>query len=99
MVQIQRLLTPDPDQRLYFSRTELVELSEMGERGDGQEHSPFTEAALEISGIIFMVVKPYCISVVKAPPFTWEELEPSILRLLTAFNAGEGMLAELEVQS
>jgi hypothetical protein len=38
MVQIQRLLTTDPDQRLYFSRTELVELSEIAERGDGKGH-------------------------------------------------------------
>ena len=92
MVQIQRLLGPDPDQRLYFSRTELVELSEMAERGDGQEHSPITAAVLEIPGVIFTVIKPYSVVVIKAPPFSWEELEPSILRLLTAFNAGEGAL-------
>ena len=98
MVQIQRLLTSDPDQRLYFSRTELVELSEMAERGDGQEYSPVTTAVLEIPGVILAVVKPYCVTIIKAPPFTWEELESNILRLLTAFNAGEGSLVDLEVQ-
>lgn len=92
MIRIQRGISSDPEQRTYFSREELSNRIEFAERGDGEEHGAFLTALLEIPGLAFGSVRPYVIVIVKAPPFSWEEIEPSILRLLTAFNAGEGAL-------
>ena len=92
MTKIQRVLSPDPDQRVYFSHEELTAKIEMAERGDGEEHGTFMTALLEIPGISVVALRPYTAVIVKAPSFDWAEIEPSLLRLMTAFNAGEGAL-------
>lgn len=94
-LQIQRSITPDPNTRAYFSREVLTTKDEGASRGGPHRpRSPFLATALEIPGVAVATVTPYALIISKAPMFSWEEIEPSLLRLLSAFNTGEGRLEE-----
>jgi len=97
MIQLHRLTSTDaPDIRVYFSREPLTNLQEQGERGDGENHSGIVEAALELPGVVVAAVKPYSLMLMRAPCFEWNEIESGVKQLLTAFNAGEGVLEGLQ---
>lgn len=90
-IQIRRMKTDDPHTRCYFSHTELVSRPEQCIRGM-RVRSPVLKAVLEIPGVAMASVQTYNIIVTKPPTFEWSEIEPSLLRLLSAFNLGAGAL-------
>jgi len=93
MTQIHRMVDKNvPDIRVYFSREPLCELQEVGERGDGEEHGGVVEAALILRGTVLAAVKPYALTIMRAPCFSWEEIEPGILQLLGLLNSNEESL-------
>jgi hypothetical protein len=93
-LQIQRLIPEnDPHTRAYFSRTQLTNKPAIAWRGTKEaRRDPVLALVLEIPGVANAAVTAYSLSVLKAPTWEWEEIEPSILRLMTAFNLGEGVL-------
>ena len=95
-LKIQRLCPEsDPHTRIYFSRAELTKLAVTSPRGMRGIRDPVLKAVLEIPGVAMSHVSPYSILVVKAPTYEWDEIEVDIMRLLTAFNLGEGALENL----
>ena len=88
-IQIKReLVDPVSDAiRAYFSRMELTHEPASAERGLTDENTnPILTAALEIPGVVQAVVKTYSLALFRAPSFEWAEIEPSVLRLMTAFS-------------
>lgn len=93
-LQLKRFIPPNnADVRIYFSRTPLTEKSAVAERGRST-NNPVLACILTVPGIAGARVTPYSLLVRKAEMFEWEEIEPSLLRLLTSFNAGLDGLEE-----
>ena len=88
--------TPDPNDlnlRVFFSHEELTSKTCCGTRGFLlEEDNPVLEVLLQIRGVVHCSLSPYSVAIVKAPTWEWEDIEPSLLRLLSTFNLGEGSL-------
>jgi len=97
--QIRRLIGDDPSTRVYFSRQELTEKIAVGMRGmdipECAPECPVLDALLKIPGVNGVEVHPYHVVVARVPVYEWDEIEPSVLQLLTSFNMGEGRLEEV----
>ena len=92
-LQIQRLIPEgDAHTRVYFSHTELTKRSISALRGECVECDPILATVLEIPGIVVACFTPYSLAVIKTPTYEWAEIENTLLRLLTSFNLGEGVL-------
>lgn len=98
-VQIKRLLHPEnSDMRAYFTRTVLTEVSMVMRRGmeaylaEDAPKNALMDATLEIPGVVEIQLQPYILTLTKVPTYGWEEIEPTVLRLLSAFELGEGSL-------
>ena len=103
-IQIQRELIGD-NARVYHSRTPVVQETQIAYRGgiittDGEvigiahtergNDSAFIETLLEVPGIDQVQAYPYKVLVIRSPMYSWEEIEPHILRLFAAFNTTLG---------
>ncbi|MHA1215926.1 MAG: hypothetical protein ACTSPX_01195 [Candidatus Thorarchaeota archaeon] len=82
----------DENVRIYFSKQVLTNHPMAGEPGIPSNNS-FLDAVLDIPGVDLAEVHRYHIKVLKSPMWNWSEIEPCMLRLLAAFNLGEGCLA------
>lgn len=93
-VRIQRMCAPErPDVRAYFSHEQLTAQTTAAERGqDDSVDDPVLDALIRVPGVVVATVMPYAVSILKSPSHDWEEIEPSVLRLLSAFNLDEGQL-------
>ena len=96
MTQIQRkVIDRHKNVRQYFSRTELSQRMEMVPREFRRRaKNSVTSALLEVPGVTCIGLTAYCVEVYLAETYEWSEVEPSILKLLTSFNLGEGKAGE-----
>lgn len=85
-LKLKRLTIPgDKDTRIYFSHTQLADHPEGAEYGMEVE-SAVLEAALEVPGVAAAEVHGYHLSILKTPMYSWDEVEPKLLVLMTALN-------------
>lgn len=95
-VQVQRLMTPDPEARIYASRARLTTAPvEVGMPGLAEGVGPVLATLLDIPGVGAAQVFAYHVMVCKTPAYTWDEIEVSVLRLFAALNLD---LETLEVE-
>jgi len=82
----------DDNVRVYFSKQALTSQPMVAEPGIPSGNS-FLDAVLEIEGVDIAEIHRYRVAVLKSPMWDWSEIESRMLRLLAAFNLGEGCLA------
>lgn len=88
-------LTQQPCMRLYNVRYELTDsAAEDGCRGSIENLGEFGHLVMEIRGIEVVRIQPYRIFISKAALFSWDEIEPSVIKLLESFNLSQDLLAE-----
>ena len=76
--------TSDPNCRVYHTRFEISTEGLQGSRGDPSKStlSALGSMVLRMDGIIHVVEQNYMLMVMKAPLFSWDEVEPPIVNLL-----------------
>ena len=84
-IQIKRQC-PEEGVHVFFSREPLCQKNEAVESGGDPAENELLNATIAIAGVAMAVCKPYSLAIMKAPSYEWAEIEPSILRLMTAFN-------------
>ena len=77
--------TSDPNQRVYNVRFEMASSPQQGYRGNCPELGPFGQLVLAIEGVVQVAIGPYVLLVTKAPLFSWNEVEPGVVHLLSEF--------------
>jgi hypothetical protein len=89
VVQILRKIFEDNNNmRVYYSRARLVAPSVPVEIILNGMHTDNEIAAIlaNLDGVSAIEVFAWSVAVQKAPSFTWDEIEPNVLRILGAFN-------------
>lgn len=94
VLQIQRKkVDSDPDTRIYFSRVQLTQIQHaliVGltdaeiEAAGGSD--PMLDMLLGLPGVMRATTTPYACVISKAPVYGWDEIEPKLLSILTAWN-------------
>lgn len=89
MVKISRKIFEDNnDMRVYYSRVRLVSLGvpvELMLNGMKTDNELGTILA-NIDGVAAVELYAWSAVIQKSPVFTWQEIEPTILKILGAFN-------------
>jgi hypothetical protein len=81
--QILMAPTTDPDAVVYHTRIQMTEKTQYGMRGDhNTELGEVGAWVLGMDGVVAVSVGPYNICVKKSPIFDWDEVRPSIEKLL-----------------
>lgn len=85
-IKVARMSTDDPNIKVYGVRIQLteqpIEVALRGEPGI----SAIAELFLEVRGVAGVQVFPYYVAIVKGPAFEWQEIEPSLLPILSGLN-------------
>ena len=81
--------TTDPNMKVYHTRFEMSSGPEAGSRGDDEQVGGFGQLVLAIQGVSQVRVCPYILMVTKAPLFTWDEVEPNVVKLLKEFGRSQ----------
>jgi hypothetical protein len=91
-------VTEDPNLRIFNVRAELTEKKvEDGCIGDPSDLGAFGRLILGIRGIEVVRVQTYRIFVSKAVMFSWDEIQPKVVDVLTCFVKSNEMLHSLEL--
>lgn len=86
-VQINRMMTPDENARIYSSRAKLTTAPmESGLANQTEGVGPVLETFLTIPGVAAAQVFAYHTVVCRNPAYSWDEIEVSVLRLFAALN-------------
>lgn len=87
MIKLQRQqVEGDPQTRVYHSRTPLTNRPEEMAYAMQRPRNAVLEAVVRIRGVECAKVRPYVLIVRRAAMFEWDEIEPSLLRLIASFN-------------
>lgn len=94
----RKILENEKDARMYFTRTRLCDQPMVVEAGTEQScPNTLVGALLEIDGIAAVELHMYHVAVHKSPMYDWDEIEPRMLRLLSAMHSDlQEMLDEKE---
>jgi hypothetical protein len=74
--------TTDPNVRGYHTRFGMVDAPESGSRGNSAELGAFGSLFLDIRGVAHVQVGPYILLITKAPLFSWQEIDPEVVKIL-----------------
>jgi len=95
--QVNRMMTPDENARIYSSRAKLTAVAmESGIANQTEGVGPVLETFLTIPGVAAAQVFAYHTVVCRNPAYSWDEIEVSVLRLFTALNMDLKSLKEVE---
>jgi len=95
--KIRRDIIPgDDDTRVYHSRIVLTEKAHEHAHGNQKHSNGILRMLVEIPGVHMAVVQKYIAIVYKAKMFTWEEVEPAVVRVMGALNEPLPDIAALE---
>ncbi len=95
-VSIARRMTDDENTRVYHSRYQLTEIGVIiAQKGNTPSEEQWAadprgagimSAFLDIPGISMVQLQAYTAAIMKAEMFSWAEIEPYILRLMSSLN-------------